>query len=150
MCSQIVCTRRFIITLFTIVWLFSAVCFQMRPQSSCLNRSKLTLVALVCAFKEYTLFRGFKKRIWPSTTLLLTLDWTRYLQLFEALHACQIFKSIFRWSLTAKENAGRSTEAHTLTPAESWFPLPKWFGVPQTFVPSFLAFKKSGWEQDRS
>ena len=30
-----------------LIWLFSTVCFQMSPQIACLNRCKVTLIALI-------------------------------------------------------------------------------------------------------
>ena len=50
MCSQMVCTRRGIVTMIAFVRLFSTVRFQMWPQIACMRRGKVTLVAFVWLF----------------------------------------------------------------------------------------------------
>ena len=50
---QMACPRRCIVTLATFVWLFPTVSFQMCPQIGCLNRCKVALIALVCFSPEW-------------------------------------------------------------------------------------------------
>ena len=61
----------FCLTIVTLVWLFSVVCFQMSPQIACLRRGKVTLAAFVRLFST-VYFHMIPQRaciIWSKVTL---------------------------------------------------------------------------------
>ena len=104
MCPQSSCMNRCKVTLVAFVWLFSTVYFQMCPQSAYMNRCKVTLVAFVWLFTFTTVHFQMSPQMVCTRRGIITL--VAFVWLFSTVH----FQMFFFFKLLAWED----TKTHWL------------------------------------